>query len=286
MLTLNNVRKDYDKFHLDCSLEVKPGCVTGLVGANGAGKSTTFKAILDLIDIDGGDIKIFGKDYKQITSEDKEDIGVVLGKISVSGYLTIRKAIPMLNCMYKMFNKDKFTEQCERFELPMNKKIKEFSTGMLTRLNLLIAMSHEAKLLILDEPTAGLDVIARDDLLGMLRRYMEEEGRSILISSHISSDLEGFCDDIYMIHKGSVIFHEDTDTLLDEYGLLKVNEEEYHAMDKAYVTYNRKEPFGYLCLTSKKQYYLDNYPAMVVEKSSIDDFVTIVERGEKCEEKF
>ncbi len=281
MLKLKNVQKNYNDFQMNCSLEVKPGFVTGLVGANGAGKSTTFKAIFDLIDIDGGEIELFGKDYKQITLKEKEDISAVLGVNSFSGYLTIKKIIPIMSSMYQCFDKKKFVEQCELFKLPMNKQLKEFSTGMRARLNLLIAVSHEAKLLILDEPTAGLDVIAREKLLDMLREYMKTEGRAILISSHISSDLEGFCDDIYIIHKGEIVLHEDTDTLTDEYGLLKVSDEEYQTLNKAHIEYVKKESFGYLCLTDCKQYYQDNYPQIVVEKSGIDDFITIIEQGGK-----
>ncbi len=281
MLKLKNVQKNYDDFQLNCSLEIKPGCVTGLIGANGAGKSTTFKAILGLINIDGGEIELMGKDCQQLTIKEKEDIGVVLGRTSFSGYLTIKKILPIMNSMYHNFDKGNFVRWCEQFKLPMNKQIREFSTGMSARLNLLIAMSHNARLLILDEPTAGLDVIARDELLDMLRDYMKTEERAILISSHISSDLEGFCDDLYMIHKGEIVFHEDADVLTDEYGLLKVSEEEYRTMDKSQIIYIKKESFGYLCLTGRKQYYQDNYPKMVIEKSGIDDFITIVERGEK-----
>ena len=152
---------------------------------------------------------------------------------------------------------------------------------MRAKINLIIAISHDAKLLILDEPTAGLDVIARDELLEMLRIYMETENRSILISSHISSDLEGLCDDLYMIKEGKIIFHEDTDVLLGEYGTLKLDEDQYKEIDKTQLIYMKKETFGYLCLTKNKQYYLDNYPEYVIEKGNIDDVVTIIEKGEK-----
>lgn len=280
MLKLNEVKKSYKNFNLDCSLEVRPGMVTGLIGANGAGKSTTFKAILGLIKYDG-DINIFGKPVSKITLTDKENIGVVMSTGSFSSYLTIKQVIPVMEHLYSRFDKAWFKRECERFNLPLVSKIKDFSTGMKARLNVLLAMSHDAKLLILDEPTAGLDVIARDELLDMLRTYMGNNERSILISSHISSDLESLCDDLYMIHDGKIIFHNDTDVLLDEFGMLKVSSIQFKSIDKKYITYVKEEPYGYHCMTDNKQYYIDNYPNIAIEKGCIDDFMTIVEKGAK-----
>ena len=158
----------------------------------------------------------------------------------------------------------------------MDKQIKDFSSGMKAKLKVLLAISHKAKLLVLDEPTTGLDVLARNEVLGMLREYLEEDGsRSILISSHISSDLEGLCDDIYMIDRGQIILHEDTDVLLSKYGLLKMSEKEYEELDKQYVTASKKEKFSITCLTNEKQFYIDNYPGIVVENSSIDDIIVL-----------
>ena len=151
---------------------------------------------------------------------------------------------------------------------------------MKAKLKVLVAMSHQAKLLILDEPTAGLDVIARDELLDLMREYMESGERSILISSHISSDLEGLCDDIYMIHGGRIIMHEETDRLLGDYGVLKVTEAQYDKLDKRYILKRKKENFGYSCLTDEKQYYLDNYRGITVEKGNIDEVITMMIRGE------
>lgn len=280
MLTLTGVKKNYKNFNLDCSLEVKPGMVTGLIGANGAGKSTTFKAILRLIKYHGN-ISIFGKPASELTVQDKEKIGVVMSNGSFSGYLTIKQVVPVMESLYSRFDKEWFVKECDRFELPFTTKIKDFSTGMKARLSVILAMSHDSKLLILDEPTAGLDVIARDELLDMLRTYMEGNYRSILISSHISSDLESLCDDLYMIHSGKIIFHNDTDVLLDEFGMLKLSKEQYNKIEKKYITYMKEEPYGYQCLTDNKRYYIDNYPNITVEKGSIDDFLTIVEKGAK-----
>lgn len=282
MLKIKHLKKHYDNFSLSCSLEVHKGCITGLVGQNGAGKSTTFKAILGLVPADSGSITVFGKDLQSFTPEDRENLGVVLADSGFSGYLTINDIIPVLKNMYRHFDYTFFTEQVKKFHLPLDKKIKEFSTGMKAKLKVIVAVSHNARLLILDEPTAGLDVIARDELLEMLREFMEmDEERSILISSHISSDLETLCDDIYMIDNGQMVLHEDTDVLLGSYALLKVNEEQFSKLDKQFVMCSKKESYGYSCLTNQKQYYIENYPKIVIEKGTVDEVITMMIRGQK-----
>ena len=281
MLRLSKVKKEYKGFQLDCTLEVQEGCVTGLIGKNGAGKSTTFKAILGLISTDGGSIEIFGKSVSEMKIRDREDIGVVMSDSGFSGYLTVRDLIPMLKSMYTNFQEEEFRRQCEKFRIPTDKKIKEFSTGMKRKLQVLAAITHEAKLLILDEPTAGLDVVARDKLLDMLRAYMEQEERSILISSHISGDLEGICDDIYMIDDGKIVLYEETDVLLDRYGILKVTKEQYEELDQEYILRCKKEEFGYSCMTSQRQFYQENYPQITVEKGNIDELIMMMVRGEE-----
>lgn len=282
MLKLENVRKQYERFALNCSLYVQPGCITGLIGQNGAGKSTTFKAVLGLISIDGGKIAILGKEAASMTLEDKQKIGVVLSDSGVSGYLTVSDVAAMMAGFYKDFDKQKFISRCKKFHLPEDKKIKEFSTGMKAKLKMLIVLSHHTELLLLDEPTAGLDVVARDEILDMLREYMEEdERRAILISSHISTDLEGICDDLYMISDGKIVFHEDTDILLGRYALLKLDEKEYAQIDKQYILRVKKESFGYSALTNQKHFYLENYPKVVVENGKIDNVMMMMIQGEE-----
>ena len=152
---------------------------------------------------------------------------------------------------------------------------------MKAKLNMIIALTHQAKFLMLDEPTAGLDVGAREGMLDILREYMEEEPeRSILISSHISSDLEHLCDDIYVIHKGKIVLHEEMDTILEKYAVLKVSEEQYQEVDKSYILKEKKEVFGIACLTNEKQYYIENYPEIVVESGSLDQVILMLTGGE------
>lgn len=270
----------YDSFTLDCTMEVRPGCVTGLVGQNGAGKTTTFKAILGLISVDGGAVSILGKNVRELTAKDREKLGVVLADSGFSGYLTVGDIIPILSHLYSDFDEPFFREQARRFGLPENKRIREFSTGMKAKLKVLAAISHNARLLILDEPTAGLDVVARDELLELLREYMEkDEERSILISSHISGDLESLCDDLYMIHEGKIVLHEDTDVLLGEYALLKMNQRQFDELDKSYIIRYKKESYGYSCLTDQKQFYLENYPQLAIEKGTVDEVIMMMIRG-------
>lgn len=280
MLKIKHLRKNYTNFSLDCSLTVMPGCITGLIGQNGAGKSTTFKAILGLISVDGGEIHLLGKDIKTFTAADKQNLGVVLSDSGFSGYLTISDLLPVLDNFYQHFDKTFFMEQVQKAALPLNKQIREFSTGMRAKLKVLVAISHNARFLILDEPTAGLDVIARDELLDLLREYMEADlNRSILISSHISSDLENLCDDIYMIHEGQIILHEETDVLLSDYAVLKVNDKQYSRMDKQYILRVKQESYGYSCLTNQKAFYVENYPDIAIEKGTIDEVISLMIRG-------
>ena len=242
MLKIDKLKKQYKNFTLNCSMEVKEGMITGFVGPNGSGKSTTLKAVLGLIYIDGGDIQIFGKNVKDI--------------------------------------KQLFTNYIEKYQLPTDKKLEQFSVGMKAKLKLITAICHKAKLLILDEPTAGLDVMARNEMLDMLRDYMEEdEERSILVSSHISTDLETLCDNIYMINEGNIILHEETDRLLSNYAILKVDEEQSKTLDPQYIIKMKKESYGYACLTDQKQFYLENYPKIVVEKGTIDQIITLMIQG-------
>lgn len=281
MLKIKDLKKSYDLFHLDVSFEIPRGYITGLIGANGAGKSTIFKGILDLISVDGGTIEIFGKDYKTLSNKDKENLGVVLAESGFSSYLTVQDVTRILDSMYSQFDKTMFFNYCERYDLPLKKQIKEFSTGMKAKLKILTAISHKAEFLLLDEPTTGLDVLAREDLLSMLREYMEEnENRTILISSHISTDLEGLCDDLYMIDSGKVVLHEEIDTLLGQYGLLKISSDQYDTLDKNYLLRKKRESWGYSCLTNQKQFYLENYPSYTMEKGNIDEVITMMIKGE------
>ncbi len=276
MIRIHDLHKKYKEFELNVSMTIPEGVVTGLIGKNGAGKSTTIKAILGLIRPDSGEITVLGK----APGTDMAGIGAAFSDSGFSILHTIEDVIRINKKFYPDFDEKKFRRRCGRTGLPMNKKIKEFSTGMKARLRVINALSHNAKLLVLDEPTSGLDVLARNDVLDMLRDYMEEDDtRSILISSHISSDLEGICDDIYMIDDGEIVLHEDTDTLLGSYGILKMTGEQFEALDREHVIAECRDNMCVTCLTREKQYYLDNYPDVVVENCSIDDVIVMLLGG-------
>jgi len=281
MVKIDNLIKRYGDFTLDISMEIPRGKVTGLVGRNGAGKTTTIKALLGLIKTDGGSVTVMGRDAAELTAEDRKKIGAALSESGFSGLLRVKDVADILAAMYDDADRDSFLGLCKKFGLPEDKPIKEFSTGMKAKLRVLTALSHRSDLLIMDEPTAGLDVEARNEILDMLRDYLTgNEDCSILISSHISSDLENLCDDIYLINNGKIILHEDTDRLLDSYGVMRVDEETYGTLDKQHILAVRKENFGYSCFADDRRYYEDNCPGLVIQKGSIDDLILIMAGGE------
>ena len=280
LVQLDRVMKKYGSFALELNMQIPENQIIGLIGANGAGKSTTFKLMIGLIRPDQGNAEVFGRNAAELGAEEKQKIGVVFSDSGFSEYLRVQQLIPVMKRFYPDFQEKEFRKRCERFKIPLNKQIKDFSTGMKAKLNVLLALSHDSSLLLLDEPTAGLDVVAREEILDLLREYMEISGRTIVISSHISGDLEHFCDDLYMIHEGKIVLHEETDRILEEYGFLKVSEQEYKVLDKEYLLRVRKESFGYSCLTDQKNYYLENYPGLVVEKGSVDEVISMLVKGE------
>lgn len=280
MVKVENLVKNYGDFRLDISLEIPDGTVTGIVGKNGAGKSTTIKAILGLIKPDGGQVLVNGIEATRLTGATKDSIGVALSDSGFSSYLRVNDIIRILRKMYSTFDEAFFRKNCAAQGLPFDKQIKDFSTGMRAKLRVLIAISHKANLLIMDEPTAGLDVQARNDILDLLRQYLIDHDQcSILLTSHISSDLEGLCDDIYLIHDGKIVLHEDTDAILSNYAVLKVSDEDYEKLDKTYILSTKREHFGYVCFTNEKQFYAENYPGIVMENGNIDDLILMMTGG-------
>lgn len=282
MIRIENLKKHYGDFSLDISMDLPSGRVSGLVGRNGAGKTTTIKSILGLIRPDGGSVKVFGKEASELDIGDREKIGVALSDSAFSSYLDARSVMKIMKQMYPLFDEGRFETLCSSFDLPLNRQIRTFSTGMKAKLRVLAAICHKAQLLIMDEPTSGLDVEARNEILDILRDYLaRDEECSILISSHISSDLEGLCDDIWLIDEGKIILHEDTDRLLSSYGVLKVAEDAYESIDKRYILAEKKEKFGYSLFTDEKQYYAENYPGLVIDSGGIDDLILIMAKGER-----
>lgn len=280
MIIMQDVRKKYGDYEFRMSMEIPEGRITGLVGKNGAGKSTAIKLMLGLTKPDSGNISVLGSDGKELTPAVKQKIGVSLAESGFSSQLSIEDMKHILSKMYREFDRQLFTKQCEKMKLPKKKKMKDFSTGMKAKLKVLTALTHNADLLILDEPTAGLDIEARNEILDLLREYVtHNEKSSILITSHIATDLESLCDDIYLIHDGKMIIHEDTDVILEQYGVLKVSEEQYEKLDQKAILKSRRESYGYACFTSDRKFYQENYPGIVVEKGGIDELILMMTGG-------
>ena len=280
MIRMQDVRKKYVDYEFRMSMEIPHGRITGLVGKNGAGKSTAIKLMLGLAKPDSGSISVLGSAGRELSPAVKQKIGVSLAESGFSSQLSIEDMKHILSKMYREFDRQLFTKQCEKMKLPEKKKMKDFSTGMKAKLKVLTALTHNADLLILDEPTAGLDIEARNEILDLLREYVTyNEKSSILITSHIATDLESLCDDIYLIHDGKMIIHEDTDVILEQYGVLKVSEEQYGKLDQRAILKSRKESYGYACFTSDRKFYQENYPGIVVEKGGIDELILMMTGG-------
>ena len=281
-IEIKNISKSYPDFKLkNISFNVPKGCIVGLVGENGAGKTTTIKAILNIIDTTGG-IKIFGKDNKKYEKEIKKDIGVVLDDSFLSEYLTANNINSIMKEFYNNWDKEKYFNYLKQFDLPTNKTIKEFSSGMKMKLKIAVAISHSPKLLILDEPTSGLDPIVRNEILDIFRKFIEEdENRAILMSTHITTDLEHISDYIVFIEKGNIIFNLPTEELLENYGIVKCSKEDFEKIKNTdYIKY-KKEKYQYEILVANKYDFKRKYNIDVIDKPTIEDIMLFYVKGEK-----
>lgn len=281
-IELQNVSKKYKDFELkNVSFNVPEGCVVGLIGENGAGKSTTIKSILNITKCNGN-INIFGENHIKNEKKLKEDIGVVLDDSFLSDYLTAKRVNSIMKDVYKTWDENKYMNLLKQFNLPIDKLIKDFSSGMKMKLKIAVAISHNPKLLILDEPTSGLDPVVRNEILDIFRRYIEEdETRSILLSTHITTDLEHISDYIVLIKNGRIIFNLPTDELLENYGIIKCSKEDFNRLDeKDYVQY-QKGKYQYEVLTNDKSNIKRKYNITTIDRPSIEDIMLFYIKGEK-----
>lgn len=241
-IEISQLNKSYKDFALqDVSFALPSGCILGLVGENGAGKSTTIKLILNMIKKNSGTIQIFGEDY---TLCSMDDVGVVFDENCFPECLNIKELSRVLKNIYKHWDDEEFFDYIHRFDLPEKKKIKDFSRGMKMKLSIAAALSHNPKLLILDEPTSGLDPVVRDEILDVFYDFTRDENHSILISSHIVSDLEKLCDYIAFMHKGKLLLFEEKDELLNNYCIVQCSSDDFGRMNKADILGARKTNFG------------------------------------------
>ena len=281
-IEVKNISKSYTGFQLkNINFNVPEGCIVGLVGENGAGKTTTIKAILNIINTTG-EIKIFGKDNKKYEKEIKKDIGVVLDDSFLSEYLTTKNINSIMKEFYDNWNEKKYFNYLKQFNLPTNKIVKDFSSGMKMKLKIAVAISHSPKLLILDEPTSGLDPIVRNEILDIFRKFIEEdEKRAILMSTHITTDLEHISDYIVFIEKGNIIFNLPTEELLENYGIIKCSKEDFEKIKNTdYVKY-KKEKYQYEVLVQNKYEFRKKYNISTIDRPSIEDIMLFYVKGEK-----
>lgn len=244
-LEIRDLTKHYDGFTLDrLNLALPGGCILGLIGENGAGKSTTIKLILDMIRRDGGSVTILGRDNQDHLELTREDVGVVLDEVGVSECLTPRQVGKIMGSIYRNWDGETYSGYLKTLDLPENKRFKDFSRGMKMKLGIAVALSHRAKLLILDEPTGGLDPVARDEVTDIFSEFTRDENHSILISSHIVSDLEKLCDYIAFLHEGKLLLCEEKDRLREQYGILRCSAVELRSIDPAAVIGKKETPYG------------------------------------------
>ncbi|PMC81115.1 ABC transporter ATP-binding protein [Anaerococcus hydrogenalis] len=254
ILKIKSLSKSLNDFYLGTiDLSIKRGSILGYIGENGAGKSTTIKMILGDMKKDSGQIYIFGKKIEDLTEDEKKKIAFVFEDFFFPQEMNV-KEVEKFHSMYygNYWEKEKFNKLVKRFNLPEKKKISTFSRGMKMKLSLILALSHKAELLILDEATSGLDPVARDDILDILLEFIQDENNSIMISSHILSDLEKIADEIAFIHRGKLIFVESKDILEEEYGIVSLSKEEFESLDKSAIISVRDYKFGKECLVKKQ----------------------------------
>jgi len=252
-LELKNVSKSFSGFCLDnISLTLPSGCIMGLIGENGAGKSTTIKLILDMLHKDGGTITILGRDNGEDISLIKEDVGVVMDEVGMPECLTAKQIGNVMKHTFRNWDEAEYARLLQKLSLPNSKPFKDFSRGMKMKLGIAVAMSHGAKLLLLDEPTSGLDPVVRDEVVDMFYDFTRDENHSILISSHIVSDLERLCDYVAFLHMGKLLLCEEKDALLSEYGIIHCTVEQLSELDKNAVKYKKETPYGAEVIVSRK----------------------------------
>lgn len=253
-LEIRNLTKTFPGFTLDnLSLTLPSGCIMGLIGENGAGKSTVIKLILGMLRKDSGTITLLGRDHSDNLTLTKEDVGVVMDEVGIPECLTTRQVGNVMKHTFCHWDAAAYTRLLARLSLPEDKPFKDFSRGMKMKLGIAIALSHGAKLLILDEATSGLDPVVRDEVLEMFTDFTREETHSILMSSHIVSDLEKLCDYVAFLHKGKLLLCEEKDRLLAQYGILHCTAAELTELPPSGIRYVKQSPYGAEALVLRSQ---------------------------------
>ena len=277
---VSGLTKTYQAFVLDhVSFTVPGGSIVGLIGENGAGKSTTINAALGLIQKEDGVVSILNKE--ELDGDIKEQIGVVFDGSNYPEILSPRKLDRVMKNIYRTWDEQIYFDLLKQFSLPSDKQIKQFSKGMKMKLAISVAFSHHSKMLILDEATSGLDPVVRDDILDMLLGFVQDEEHSILVSSHITSDLEKVADYIVFIHEGKVVFEKPKDELVEQYGIIKCGAAQFDALDKADIIAYRKMDYEWQILVSDRERMQKKYPKALVVPATIDEIMLLYVKGGK-----
>lgn len=277
-LEIRDLCKTYPGFCLDhLNLTLPSGCIMGLIGENGAGKSTTIKLILDMIKRDSGTITILGKDNRDQIELTKEEVGVVLDEMGISGCLTAKQVGNIMKYTFRNWEEERYAGYLEKLAVPVDKPFKDFSRGMKMKLGIAVAMSHHAKLLILDEATSGLDPVVRDEVVDMFSEFTREEDHAVLISSHIVSDLEKICDYVAFLHKGKLLLCEEKDLLKEQYGIIHCTATQLAELDASAVKGKKESAYGVEAMVLR-----DAVPAgMEIRPIDIEQLFIFMAKGEK-----
>ena len=283
-LILKNVNKKYEKSNFaikDISFSVPEGSIVGFIGENGAGKSTTMNCILNVIRRDSGTIEIFGREMTDEDIDIRENIGVVYDSNNFPEYLTAKQLADILGRIYSKWDDFCFEQFLRRFGLPESQKIKTYSRGMSMKLAIAVALSHDSKLLILDEATSGLDPIMRDEILDVLLEFVKQENHSILLSSHITSDLEKIADYIVFIHNGEIILNKTKDELIYEYGVIRCSENDFYNILPEDILSSMKKDYQIDVLIKNRKLIEKKYKNLIVDSVSLDEIMLLLAKGER-----
>ncbi len=277
VIEIKNLVKKYDEFTLKANLDIPSGLIIGLIGENGAGKTTLIKCILNIINNYKGEVKIFNLDNKKDSL--KEDIGVVLDNSFFPEILKVKDINTIMKSIYQKWDSNLFFKYLKEFELPNDKILKELSKGMLKKLEIATALSHHPKLLILDEPTSGLDPVVRSEVLEIFQNFICDEEHSIILSTHITSDLEHIADRIIFIDNGNIVSNLEYNEILDNYGILKCDSKTFEKLDKSDIIKYKKNKYNYEVLVNNKTKVKKKYKDVVVDKITLEDFMVLMIKG-------
>ena len=283
-IEIKNVTKKYDGFTLDnISFNVPKGSIMGFIGQNGAGKTTTIRSLLNIIGINSGEIRLLGLDHIRDEYAVKERIAVVFNELPFHDSFTGEALSRMFSGLYGQWDKDEFFRLCERFGLPAKKKLSKFSKGMKMKMQIATALSHHAELLIMDEATTGLDPVVRNEILDIFREYLINGDRSILMSSHITSDLEKIADCVTFIDKGKILLTGYKDDILDTHGIMKCTKEDFRDIASEDFISARVTDFGAEVMTADRRAAAQKYSGAVIEKTTLEEIMLFYVNREKKE---